>query len=519
MANEFFIVYKAGNRVYSKKGTTGAAVFDAPTYETVLADIWNNQLDPGRSSKQRVIVVGDYSQASAITVPNFVTLECEGIWTSQGFSGSMLSALSATPLQIEIIGADFDVGLVTNNGMHFDGVDGFIVRRARLQNANNHGLTFDDCDDFLISEVYGWNNGDDVVTCHGSCLNGTIEKVTGGGGRNLTGASALVEIEGEAATGVDNASPSLLTVRGCRGKGGTNGTDEFDVPDGSAGDKGIQVTIDNQGGAEFMQHGIVLDDNIMEDFGEHGILVQAAGAAVAPRLIERISVTNNRCNRNGQYGIGVLGSKNVTVANNHLAANVGNGLHAGNSDSCIFAHNHSIGNAQGFEMASTCNNLEVTGNILRGNTTRQAKLAGNGVDFLNNTLDGAVGLQTLDLQNGNIDNVKFYNVTGNSVVMSGTKYDSTRYRNLRYMDGSPSTLNTEFTETVAGATGFPTDTGLANLATLRTNAGNKLVVTPESNPVGLVWDWSVSGSTVTITHNQAVDFNFIIEASTENQAA
>ena len=168
-----------------------------------------DDLTSGRTKPERVLVIGDYTITSTITLPAYTTLEIQGSLTAtDNFTSANMIEVSASSF-VEIMGGTIrafnaarDNQTNLQNCIKFEGCSDFKVKNCHVINAQNHGISIDSLQstgaksrNFEINSCKIEGSGDDHVSILERSYDGIITGCVMTGGLSDTGATGGIEIE------------------------------------------------------------------------------------------------------------------------------------------------------------------------------------------------------------------------------------------------------------------------------------------------------------------------------------
>ena len=157
-------------------------------------------LTSGRTSKEKVVAIGDFTISNPITVPSFTILEIQGSLTGTSANNGVIENADATNTDIEIIGGLIDVDNTSTpwnkRGIEMTGVSNLLIRGVHAKDSGTHCISLIGCDNFIVENCHAENAGDDGISAVYS-YDGRIDNnyVIGGTNNSNGGGSAGIEIE------------------------------------------------------------------------------------------------------------------------------------------------------------------------------------------------------------------------------------------------------------------------------------------------------------------------------------
>lgn len=155
-------------------------------------------LTSGRTSKEKVIVLGDHSVSSTLNVPSYTILETYGSLTADTLDDiAIIKNADANNTAIEIIGGDLDVNLeASKRGLAFSHVSDLKINGVNVKDSGTHCIDLKGCTDYHVDYGILENAGDDGLSIL-YCVDGTVNgvRVKGGSNNSTGGGSAGIEIE------------------------------------------------------------------------------------------------------------------------------------------------------------------------------------------------------------------------------------------------------------------------------------------------------------------------------------
>ena len=143
-----YTVYQSGGTVYVRNEATGNIDFSG-TDATTMINSAINKLTPGRTSKEKVVLQGDFSLTNSINIPSYTILEIQGTLTNTGSKimirsnpfqvDPAIQPLGSGAKQVEITGGIFDMNGVNQHIMQLTGNDGLIISGVTLKNTFSTG--------------------------------------------------------------------------------------------------------------------------------------------------------------------------------------------------------------------------------------------------------------------------------------------------------------------------------------------------------------------------------------------
>jgi len=115
-----YIVYKSGTTYYAKSGETGRIVYRGSNAAAVI-QLAINGLTSGRTSKEKILLQGDFTLTATIKMESYMILELDGKVTLGNSAGvNMLTATSKT--NFEIKGGEWDGNRANQGTLVFEGL-------------------------------------------------------------------------------------------------------------------------------------------------------------------------------------------------------------------------------------------------------------------------------------------------------------------------------------------------------------------------------------------------------------
>ena len=359
-----YIIFKEGNKTYAKNGTTGNIEYEDPDSASVIQYTLNN-LTSNRTWKETVIIKGNYTINSTITIPEHTRIIING--------------------QLKLKNnADFDMILIENGYVEIYGgvIDG---NKANQTTAEKYPIKINGAKNVTISNVRFKDSYDDA-----------LEIMTG---TNITVQNCVFE--------------------NC-GASGPVGPDAIDINSGNSikilnnyienpYDDGIDIegvdntiirgnTIKNAGGTaieannctylKIIQNCVIttglygiwlgttspraiISQNYVTDSANDGIVVTGSSFAI---------VIGNVLYANGRHGILLTNSADDTqIIGNACIDNASNGINIADSLRVTVVGNRCKGNVYGVAEAGTSDYTLLDGNILLNNTYAHSVDAANSV--------------------------------------------------------------------------------------------------------------------------------------------
>lgn len=346
---------------YAKNGTTGFIEFCGTNASQIIQQTINS-LPNGRTWKEKIILKGEFTIDSTITLPSYTILEVRGKIKLANNAEKTMILVSGS--HTEIIGGTFD----GNNGaqtsdlvyiIKVDGVVDFILTRAYFHNSQDDAVVVFSSKDVKIY-------GNSFVNC---------------GDSEPTGADAID------LNNVTNATISNNYILNPYDDGidleGTNGAV---ISNNHITNGGIEINDCTQ---------VTVADNTVSNSKMYGIWIgtQTKIATVSANYIfnstyDGIVITNhsnatvvaNQLLNNQRHGIAISNSANGTIIEGNICIdNDSNGINISNSDGCVIIGNRVSGSVYGVAETGTSDYTLLDGNNLRHNTYAHSVDASNSI--------------------------------------------------------------------------------------------------------------------------------------------
>lgn len=157
------LVYPSGNLYIAKDMTTGTTIYSSSDLNAVMSAAFND-LTPGRTAKEKVLMQGDFTLTStrAVSLPSHIALELDGTLAQASSSqyATILSAVDRT--DVEVTGGMWYGGSVsTDYALYFEGCTDLYVHGCEvIGNGGPGGMELYDCKNAAITN----NNLHDSTT-------------------------------------------------------------------------------------------------------------------------------------------------------------------------------------------------------------------------------------------------------------------------------------------------------------------------------------------------------------------
>ena len=418
-----YVIYKNGTTYYAQNGQTGVNDYSGTAASTVIQSALN-ALTSGRTWKEKVVLKGDFTFTSTVTIPSYTILQIVGKITS--------SAWTLTPVirnsdqtngntDIEIVGGIFDgvsgtdvTGQETSTIIEFLKVQRYLIQGVQFRNVSgeciwngsttaNTGNSYGVIRDCIV----------DDGKCGGFvCFLGGSKKVSVSDNKIYTWDTPLVIYNG---TEIHVAHNELCANSNGGGPGieiipqqTTDVTQDISATDNiisSSAGKGIWIHHNNAQNAGTISN-ITIENNTIRNIGGSnptgrvGIEMNIWGAIDKIKLIRNtiisapdqgIFLANNSTNSvlndsqitdniiisPGAEAMRLIGIQNSIISNNRIQGSTGTGIHIIALDSTTISKYNQIKNnivkgstgtyGYGIYEDSYCNFNEIVGNILVGN--------------------------------------------------------------------------------------------------------------------------------------------------------
>jgi parallel beta-helix repeat protein len=377
-----------------------------------------NALTPGRTAKERIVVIGDYIGIDhGINIYNYTIFELVGSLkiadnlqsTTHPDVIHQASATNRRANDIEIIGGIYDGNrqngnnLVVGsgiwnyealNGMYFSNVTNLIIRDAIVKNAGTVGIHLDSSRNVILDNVkvydpyfhavhFGhddYNTPVGNITIINSYFEGPRSRPSPSPDREadggaLAGASELgyfivknTIINGSYAQSISSASSGVRTE--------IIGNKIYNV-----GSHGIEAG----GTYAIVESNIVYRAGLLEFQPNSNITGRAGIRVIATKSI----VSNNIIEVDCTYGIYIT-SSNSTVTGNQITGSPQTGIYATGSKTVISGNVINIGGSGRRGIYSSGAETLISGNIIKGNLTTGINFAGSSTTVVSNIVSSLI---------------------------------------------------------------------------------------------------------------------------------
>ena len=348
-------------------------------------------LTSGRTWKEKVVIKGEFTLTTPITVPSYTILEIQGSLTGTSSNNPVIDNENATDTDIEIIGGFIDVDNTTTPwnkaGIRMDGVTRLTIRDVHIIDAGQHCISLTACDQFMVQNCILENAADDGISVLYSTFGRVIDNHIVGGTNNGAGGAGPSGIEmedgshditvsGNTIEGIEYATTSAIHIvldpggaGGCYNLTVANNVlrgGEYDdittgvgisVLNNKAADTISAISADGDGTVEITATGHLLTDTntwkvIIEDItdsgltginGEHiatyidannfSIPVTATGTYTSGGTVNydhnNITISGNTIENFDNAGINISTSRNLSISGNSINLVTKNSANAG----------------------------------------------------------------------------------------------------------------------------------------------------------------------------------------------
>lgn len=180
------------------KSVPASAVVSGGTGVEIQAAIDN--LTSGRTSAEKVVLLGDFTLTAPITLPSYTILEIQGSLTGTAASRGVIENADSTNTDITVYGGYIDVDNTatpwSKAGIKMSGVSNLTIHGVNIKDAGKHCIDLKGCSNFVVENCVMENAGDDGISVLYS-YDGRIvsNRITGGSNNNNGGGSAGIEVE------------------------------------------------------------------------------------------------------------------------------------------------------------------------------------------------------------------------------------------------------------------------------------------------------------------------------------
>ena len=327
-----YLVFSRAGDFYVKDGITGCIV-QGPLTDAAAAQWAFDNLTPGRTFKEKVLLIGAFTLSAKLEIPSYVILEIHGVLTlADGVNDDILENSDQTA-----------------GNEHIE-VHGGILKGNKAEQTAGAGIDFDKVSNVLISRVH-------IEDCKN-------EGIRAG----LNGTCSHVKIEFCGISGceydIHTRRCEHLTISECKTSTATY--------------EGIYV--------HSLCKYVVIENNEAFSNGRQGIAVESAEQAdvtgnschdntqngIVIELSSKVDVSDNQCPDNGSAasGIGVITCTEITIEGNKCK---GNGFGTlTNSDGTIINDNQCWLNGRDGIKTNEASDCVVSGNICKNNSQETA---------------------------------------------------------------------------------------------------------------------------------------------------
>lgn len=208
------VVAKDGDAAVAYRVIDGAIIRKSIVHDVVIQAALD-ALTSGRTSKEKVLIKGDFIANNIIDVDSYTSIEINGSVSCDNtqateFVGSSVFAVdtdyTTRKTDVDIIGGyiDCDSDNLSRagslNGIEFINADRIRVHNVHIENANNEGIQTVYCSDFIFTENRISNFGDDSFSILALSNKGVIANNVIWGGKSAppnggTGGTGGIEVE------------------------------------------------------------------------------------------------------------------------------------------------------------------------------------------------------------------------------------------------------------------------------------------------------------------------------------
>jgi len=380
-----YIVYKVGTDIRAVNGKTGHVEFRGTDAATVIQSAID-ALTPGRTSKERIVLKGNFNITKHIKLPDFTVLDLTGAKLTLVADDYVIRNSDPTNgnRNIEVIGGTIDGNKAagySHNVVDFAKVTGGIIRGCKILNAGGFGISLFYSSRIIVTDNYVKDGASDGITSGEGCSyniisNNVVENCSEG--IDLIRDCTMCLVIGNTVKGASGTT----AIHPC----GTKNVVIGNVVEAPAG-YGIYTRGYVTDGTPWEVHDIAIIGNIIKNGGgatQDGIRATVVGDAPTDRIL----IEGNVITGMGGNGILIADISDCKVIGNTVSGCSAGGVmlwaNAGDVERILIANNALVGNAYGIRYqkgdAYTLDHCARIGNNLNGNTiapfTRNVVAAG-----------------------------------------------------------------------------------------------------------------------------------------------
>jgi parallel beta-helix repeat protein len=261
-----YTIFKDGELIKALNGKTGRVEFSGTDASTVIQSALN-ALTSGRTWKERVVLKGDFTISSKVTLPNYLVLDLRGakLTLADGVSDNMFDTVTAKN-DIEIIGGILDGNKANQTAGEVIFIQGATSTNIKIigvtiQNATERAIRVEDAADIEIKGCLIKNSGDRHI---------------------VLGRVGRVKIIGNTLD-TNDANPAILVS--------SSGGDSYkvEIKDNVILTSYLSAILFD---GDYSQYDHEVEGNIIDDAGQSGIWINSANLG-AGKFIARIKIIGN----------------------------------------------------------------------------------------------------------------------------------------------------------------------------------------------------------------------------------